>query len=152
MKKALCCFLGALIASFSFCSTLVAAAEYPGEVLQPPGKEISADYVRKILRENINVQVMAQGGVFIIHDDKLNKNWRLKLSRINEPVWSFEKGGRIIYVASAQFKSLDSPDVLDVDFWLVRHYDGLVVIDTKIYKLNGKARYSYEGAGLKEIK
>ncbi len=126
--------------------------EYPGEVEEHPGKEISADFVKKIVMENINVQAMAQGGVIIIHDAKLNRNWRLKMIRIHDTVRSFEQDGRTIYVASVDFKSLDSPDVLDIDFWLVRTDDNLEVIDTKIYKVNGKLRFTYGGTEMKEIK
>jgi hypothetical protein len=152
MTKSLSCFLGVLILSFCFNVKSVEAAEYPGEVLQHPGKEISADFVKKTLKENIDVQSMSQGGVFIIHDDKLNRNWRLNLPRINEPVWSFQKDGRTIYIASAKFKSLDSPDVIDVDFWLAYRDNIFQVIDQRIHKVNGKERYTYEGTGLKEIK
>jgi hypothetical protein len=152
MKKSLSCFFGALILLFGFNTAYVVGEEYPGEAIEHPGEEISADFVKKIVKENINVQSMAQGGVIIIHDDKLNKNWRLKTSRIHDTVYSFEKDGRTIYVASVNFKSLDSPDVLDIDFWFVRKDDNLLLIDTRIHKVNGIPRYTYEGTKLKEIK
>jgi hypothetical protein len=152
MKKSLSCFLGALILSFSFNNGFVVASEHPGEAVEHPGKEISADFVKKSIKENIDAQSRAQGGVFMIHDEKLNKNWRLNLSRIHDPVRSFVKNGQTIYFACVDFKSLDSPDVLDIDFWLVPKGDNFLVIDTKIHKVNGKPRYTYEGIKIKEIK
>jgi hypothetical protein len=159
MKKLLWCFLGALILSFG-CDTRVVVAgehpgeavEHPGEAVKPAGKKITADVVKKSIKENIDAQSTAQGGVFIVHDDKLNKNWRLDAYKIHDPVRSFVKGGQTIYFACVDFKSLDGPDVLDIDFWMVPRGNTLVVIDTKIHKVNGKPRYTYEGTETKEIK
>ena len=49
-------------------------------------------------------------------------------------------------------KSVDGNDVLDIDFWMVPKGDKLEVTDTKIHKVNGEARYNYEGINIKEIK
>jgi hypothetical protein len=159
VKKSLSCILGALTLSLS-CNTWVAvAAEHPGEAVEhpgkpvkPAGKKISADLVKKSIKENIDAQSTAQGGVFIVHDDKLNKNWRLNGYKIHDPVRSFVKDGRTIYFACVDFKSLDGPDVLDIDFWLVPRGNELQVIDTRIHKVNGMPRYTYEGTKMKEVK
>jgi len=63
----------------------------------------------------------------------------------------FEKDGQTIYFACSDFQSIDSDDVLDIDFWMVLDRDKLEVIDTKIHKLNGKPRFTYEGTEIKPI-
>ncbi len=152
MKRLVSYLFGALFLSFCFNAGFVAAAEHPGEPAEHPGKEITADFVKKSIKDHINAQSKANKGVFIIHDDKLNKDWHLKLSKIHDPVRSFEKDGKTIYFTCTDFKSVDGNDVLDIDFWLVPKGNKLKVIDTKIHKVNGEPRYSYEGTEIKEIK
>ena len=152
MKKSLSYLIGALILSLCVNTGFVMAAEHPGEEVEHPGKEISADFVKKSIKKHVDAQSKAHGGVFMIRDEKLNKDWKLKLSKIHDPVRSFEKDGQTIYFTCVDFKSVDGPDVLDIDFWLVPKGDKLQVIDTKIHKVNGEARYTYEGTDIKEIK
>ena len=47
------------------------------------------------------------------------------------------------YFACVDFKAEDGT-MLDVDFFLKKQGDGLVVTDTSVHKVNGKARYNYE--------
>jgi len=152
MKKSLLYFLGMLFAVFCVNIGFTAAAEHPGKSAEHPGKEISADFVKKSIKEHIKAQSKTHEGVFMIHDEKLNKDWKLKLSKIHDPVRSFEKDGKTIYFTCIDFKSVDSNDVLDLDFWLVPEGKKLKVIDTKIHKINGEPRYSYEGTKIKEIR
>jgi hypothetical protein len=59
---------------------------------------------------------------------------------------------RTIYFACSDFDSSDSKDVLDIDFWMVPKGNELDVIHTKIHKVNGEPRYTYEGINIKEVK
>jgi hypothetical protein len=135
------------------------AAEHPGTSVEHPGtaveagragKKITAAFVKDSIQKH--VKAVSRDGVFVIRDEKLNREWRLKLAKIHDPVRKFDKDGRTVYFTCSDFKSVDSKDVLDIDFWMVEKNGGLEVIDTKIHKLNREPRYSYEGTDIKEIK
>ena len=132
--------------------------EHPGKkVEQPksqehPGKAITADFVKKSIRQHIKSQAKSTKGVFVVHDERLSKDWHLKLAKVHDPVRTFEKDGTTIYFACSDFKSVENKDVLDIDFWMVPKGNKLEVIDTKIHKVNGEPRYAYEGMNIKEIK
>ncbi len=149
-------FLSVLV--FAAFSVLLAAehpgsaVEHPGSAVQPKAKTITAAFVKKSIEDHVSTVSKAHGGVFMIHDDKLNKDWHLKLAKIHDPVRKFEKDGQTIYFACSDFNSVDSKDILDIDFWMVQKSDKLEVTDTKIHKLNGEPRYQYEGVEIKEIK
>jgi hypothetical protein len=125
------------------------ASEHPGE---HPGSAITAGFVKKSIQDYVKDQTKASGGVFVLRDDKLSKEWRLKLDKIHDPVRTFQKDGMDIYFACSDFKSTESNDVLDIDFWMVAKGNKLQVVDTKIHKVNGEPRYTYEGTEIKEVK
>lgn len=131
--------------------------EHPGKEVEKtaagyPGKAVTADFVKKSIKEHVKTQSKATDGIFVIHDDKLNKDWKLKLDKIHDPVRKFEKDGKTIYFTCSDFKSTEGKEVIDIDFWMVPKGDKLEVIDTRIHKVNGEPRYTYEGTEIKEIK
>jgi hypothetical protein len=126
--------------------------EHPGAKVEQKGKAITADFVKKSIQDHADTMSKAHGGAFMIRDDKLNKNWQLKFVKVHDPVRTFQKDGQTIYFACSDFKSVDGKDLLDIDFWMVPKGDKLEVIDTKLHKVNGQARYTYEGVEIKEIK
>lgn len=170
MKKSFFYLITVVSLSILLTTRFSIAAEHPGQPVTPgksviehpgksveeqkggehPGKAITADFVKKSIRQHVKGQ--SKEGVFVVRDEKLNKEWRLKLSKVHDPVRTFEKDGQTIYFACSDFKSVDSKDVLDIDFWMVPKGDRLEVIDTKIHKVNGVPRYNYEGITIKEIK
>ena len=152
MKKLLLCISGMLFIVFCVNIGFTRAGEHPGKSVEHPGKAITANFVKKSIKEHINTLSKSHKGVFIIHDEKLNKDWKLNLAKIHDPVRSFEKDGKTIYFTCTDFKSVDSNDILDIDFWLVPEGNNLKVVDTKIHKLNGEPRYTYEGTRIKEIR
>jgi hypothetical protein len=129
------------------------SGEHPGtSTTEHPGKAITADFVKKSIEQHVKTQAKSTNDVFMVRDDKLSKDWRLKLAKVHDPVRTFEKDGMTIYFACSDFDSTDSKDVLDIDFWMVPKGNKLEVIDTKIHKVNGEPRYTYEGINIKEIK
>lgn len=130
------------------------AAEHGGSPLgaEHPGQEITARTVKNAIKDHVKKLAKANKGMMLVHDDKLNKEWRLTLDKVHDPVRSFEQDGKIIYFACSDFRSVDTPDVLDIDFWMVEKDGGLQVIDTRIHKINGTPRYTYEGTTIKEIR
>jgi len=135
------------------------SADHPGTSVGPskstiehPGRAITANFVKKSIEQHVNAQAKSNKGMFMIQDVKLNKDWRLKLAKVHDPVRTFEKDGMTIYFACSDFNSVDSKDVLDIDFWMVSKRNKLEVIDTKIHKVNGEPRFGHEGTNIKEIK
>lgn len=118
--------------------------------IEHPGRPISGSFVKKSI--NQYVKSKSTDGIFMVRDENLNKDWRLKLAKVHDPVRTFEKDGKTIYFTCSDFESLDGKDVLDIDFWMVPKGNKLEVIDTKIHKVNGEPRYGYEGITIKEIK
>lgn len=145
------------------------AAEHPGTAVEKskdglpgktagkstvehPGKPVTGNFVKKSIKEHVQIQSKVSNGIFVIHDDKLNKDWKLKLDKIHDPVRMFEKNGKMIYFTCSDFKSSEGKDVVDIDFWMVPKGDKLEVTDTKIHKVNGEPRYNYERTTIKEVK
>ena len=48
--------------------------------------------------------------------------------------------------------SLDGGELLDVDFWLIFRLDRLEVAETRIHKVDGRERYTYDGFRTTEIR
>ncbi|HEV8231482.1 MAG TPA: transglutaminase domain-containing protein, partial [Thermoanaerobaculia bacterium] len=83
----------------------------------------------------------AAGGKFSVRDDVLNKTWELELVRVHKDRLQALADGR--YFACVDFKAADGT-MVDVDFFLKKEGDKLVVNDTSVHKIDGKARYNYE--------
>ena len=152
MKKIL---IYALIASSLPATSLTlpaVAAEHPEKTSEHPGDEVTAKSVKKGISDHITKQMKADNGVLVIPDDKLNKDWKLKFAVIHDPVRSFMREGKTIFFACIDFKSIKGDDVLDIDFWMMKKGNRFEVIDTKIHKVNGEPRYTYEGTEIKEIR
>ncbi len=146
-------FLFAFLMLLVLGSIFVFSADHPGKsTVEHPGKAITADSIKKSIEQHVNAQAKSNNGVYMVQDPKLNKDWRLKLAKVHDPVRTFEKDGTTIYFACSDFNSVDSKDVLDIDFWMVSKGNKLEVIDTKIHKVNGEPRFGYEGTNIKEIK
>jgi len=142
----------AFLVSIPLCGT-GAAAEHGGNPLsEHPGKAVTARSVKNAIKDHVKAVAGRNNGVFAISDDKLKKEWRLKLDKIHDPVRRFEKDGKTIYFACSDFKSTEGNDVLDIDFWIVENSGKMEVIDTRIHKVNGEPRFTYEGTELREVK
>ena len=68
--------------------------------------------------EEISV-FQVRGGVYVVKDPMLNKDWRLRLDKIHDPVREFQKDGKTIYFTCSDFKTEDGKVVLDIDLWMV---------------------------------
>ena len=161
LKNYVFCFVFLISGFLLWGSTVVFAQEHPGSTVEHPGKAvgreqtgkvITADFVKKSIKQHVEAQAKLNKGLFVVHDERLNKDWHLKLAKVHDPVRTFEKDGMTIYFACSDFKSVENKDVLDIDFWMVPKGNKLEVIDTKIHKVNGEPRYGYEGLNIKEIK
>jgi hypothetical protein len=151
MRKHIFLVYSLAVLSIFFIAQFSKAAEHPGSTVEHPGSAINGDSVKKAIRDHVKAEEKANNGFFVLSDPDSNKTWSLKLEKIHDPVRMFEKDGQTVYFACSDFKSADSNDVLDIDFWMVRDGNKLKVIDTKIHKLNGKPRFTYEGIEIKPV-
>lgn len=128
----------------------VAAAQGSGQPA-PEGQVVTSAVVQKAMRDHVTEKSKESGGLYVVKDSRMGIEWRVKLQRIHDPVQGFEKGGRTIYFACADFKTDDGKNTLDVDLWLVDADGKLEVIDKKIHSINGQPRFTYEGTDLKPV-
>jgi len=80
------------------------------------------------------------GGNFEVMDLDLNKVRRLKMTRVHERVG---KTGNYFY-SCADFKDVDSGELLDLDIDVALKGKHLEVADVRIHKVSGNARYTYD--------
>jgi hypothetical protein len=117
--------------------------EHPKEHPEHPKseKKVSTDDIDKSIRAHIGDVAKTSGGRFPVKDDVLTKTWQLELVRVHtERLQALADGS---YFACVDFKAEDGT-IVDVDFFLKKQGDALVVTDTSVHKVNGKARYNYE--------
>ena len=84
-----------------------------------------------------------KAGGFKVHDDKLNKEWALKLKRIHED--RIQYLGHDTFFACADFNSAAKGDKskLDLDFYAMKGADGWKMDKILVHKVDGQARYTY---------
>jgi hypothetical protein len=104
-------------------------------------KKFSVDDIDAAIRSNIEEKAKASGGKFLAQDEVLDKTWELELVLVHKDRLQALADGR--YFACVDFKAADGT-MVDVDFFLKKDGDNLVVTDTSVHKINGKARYNYE--------
>lgn len=153
MKK-FCPLALAFAAAACFLASPLAAQEHPtkkeGKQEHPkkehPKKEhpkasqaVTTDDIDAGIRSHI--QEKASGGSFSVQDDVLKKTWELELVRVHKD--KLTPLSEDTYFACVDFRANDGT-MVDVDFFLKKDGDRLVVTDTSVHKVDGKARYSYE--------
>jgi|GEM_PF-3448602 len=92
------------------------------------------------------VKAQSANGAFKVHDDKLGKDWELKLDKVhkNKIVHLSDKPFRCF--ACADFQSVTKGDKtkVDLDFYATRDDKGVYTVDKVIvHKVNGQPRYTY---------
>jgi hypothetical protein len=116
--------------------------EHPQKKENPESeKKFSVDDIDAAIRSNIEEKAKASDGKFLVRDEVLEKTWELELVRVHKDRLQALADGR--YFACVDFKAADGT-MVDVDFFLKKDGDKLVVTDTSVHKINGKARYNYE--------
>jgi hypothetical protein len=104
-------------------------------------KKASLAELDKAIRAHIDKAAKDSGGRFSVQDDVLKKTWQLELVRVHKDRLQSLADGT--YFACVDFKAQDGT-MVDVDFFLKKQGDQLVVTDTSVHKVDGKARYNYE--------
>ena len=114
--------------------------EHPSEHPKSANK-LSTEDIDKAIRGHIEKTSAATNGSFMVMDDVMKKTWDLKLVRVHNDKLQALADGR--YFACVDFKASDGT-MVDVDFFLKKDGDALVVGDTTVLKIVGKARYNYQ--------
>lgn len=99
----------------------------------------TAENIRHAMKDYV-VAKSAKTGTLDIHDTKINKMRRLVLIRVHERVG---KTGDYFY-SCADFKDVDSGEMLDLDLDVEYKNGNLSVVDVRIHKVDGKERYTYD--------
>ncbi len=117
--------------------------EHPKEHPEHPKseKKVSVEDIDKSIRAHIEKVAKDSGGKFLVKDDVAGKIWQLELVRVHKDRLQALADGS--YFACVDFKADDGTTV-DVDFFLKKQGNTLLVSDTSVHKINGKARYDYE--------
>jgi hypothetical protein len=157
--------IAAMVLAASLAGTRVPAGEHPGEHpgsgAEHPGTGASAkalSFTSKEIKEAMTAHIKdiekKQGGVCSIRDDVEGKDWTLKFVKLHDPVRVID--GKTAF-ACADFVAMagkrKTKTKLDLDFWLEPDASGaLKVVATKIHKVNGKPRFTYDGNKLVAVK
>jgi glucose/arabinose dehydrogenase len=118
-------------------------SEHPKEHPEHPksAKKVSTEEIDKAIRRHIETTASPSGGKFPVKDEILKKTWDLELVKVHNDKLQALADGR--YFACVDFKAGDGT-MVDVDFFMKKDGDALVVTDTTVHKINGKARYNYQ--------
>ncbi|MEW6732096.1 MAG: hypothetical protein AB1489_12280 [Acidobacteriota bacterium] len=137
--------------------------EHPGKAKEHPGKpapprELSAEEIRTAIREHIDGVLKVNTNLFPVKDTVAKPPASLKLEfvKVHDDKVSIIKakktGETDTYFACTDFKDPKTGTVYDLDFWMKQQANGkLKVVDTKIHKVGGQARYTYEGDTIVDI-
>jgi len=99
----------------------------------------TAEDIRRAMNDYV-IEQSAKTGTFDVSDPETGNTRRLSLVRIHQRIG---KTGDYYY-SCADFRDVDSGELLDLDLD-VEHKEGKSgVVDVRIHKLNGKERYTYD--------
>lgn len=116
-------------------------AEHPAGHEHPAGSKHWTKQMTQEYTKAVEDFVARSPGGLKVHDDKLGKDWTLELVGVHKKRVVHLGDNR--FFACADFKSLDSKDKLDLDFYASKDGAAWKVEPAVIHKVNGKARYTY---------
>ena len=96
---------------------------------------------RQAVRAHVQEQSEEEDGAFVVSDEKLDKEWRLKFIRLRDEVRQVSEKA---YSVCADFKEVDGRTKLDVDFLVNRLGSGWVVRQTVLHAVGGKPRVAQQ--------
>jgi hypothetical protein len=110
--------------------------EHGGQAVQA---EPSAEQIRQAIRDHIALTEQ-RSGAFTIEDEATGSTRTLQLVRVHERVG---KTGALYY-SCTDMRDASTGELLDLDFDVDASGDQLAVVDVRIHKLEGQARYTYD--------
>ena len=145
MKKVFVIALGIFVALGL--SRLASAGEHGGQ--EHGGKEHGSmaqaqtptnEDIRSAMESYVAAESQKTGGNFEVRDPDTGKTRKLSLTRVHERVG---KTGDYYY-SCADFKDVDSGELLDLDLDVEDQSGSLKVVDVRVHKVEGKERYTYD--------
>jgi len=130
-----------------------AKAEHPKGMEHPKGKEHPAGHehpvgskawtkqMSKEYTKAVEDHVAKSPEGFKVKDDKLGKEWTLKLIGVHKK--RVAHLGGMGFFACADFASTNTKDKLDLDFYASKAGDSWAIDQVLVHKVNGQARYTY---------
>ncbi|MBI3297013.1 MAG: hypothetical protein HYZ75_02535 [Elusimicrobia bacterium] len=115
--------------------------EHPAGHEHPVGSKAWTKQMSKDYTKAVEAYVAKAPKGFKVKDDKLGKEWTLKLIGVHKKRVAHLGGKK--FFACADFKSVGSKDKLDLDFYASKAGDSWTIDQVLIHKVNGKARYTY---------
>lgn len=122
-------------------------AEHPQGHEHPVGskawtKQMNRAFTQAV-EEHVAHKSAAEGGAFKMKDDKLGKEWALKLVGVHKK--RVAHLGDLHFFACADFKSIEkgSKDRIDLDFYATKTGQGWNIDKVLVHKVNGEPRYTY---------
>ena len=98
----------------------------------------------KVVKDYVASEAQKTGGVYTIHDDAANKDWKLELVKVHKNKICMLQEGKQCF-ACADFKEAGGKNKLDLDFYANKSEDGQVTMKkVLIHKVNGKPRFTYD--------
>lgn len=115
--------------------------EHPAGHEHPVGSKGWTKQMSKEYTEAVEAHVARPPEGFKVKDEKLGKEWTLKLLGVHKK--RVAHLGDKKFFACADFKSIGTKDKLDLDFYASKTGDSWVIDEVLIHKVNGQARYTY---------
>jgi len=122
-----------------------ATQEHGGQAAAPaaqpamPAMQPSAEQIRQAIRDYI-AGIEGEEGAFTVEDEVTDNIRTLTLVQVHERVG---KTGEAYY-SCTDMKDTASGEVLDLDFDVADEDGVLEVVDVRIHKVSGQARYTYD--------
>lgn len=114
-------------------------AEVPASASELTQKELKG--LRRAVKAYVQEQRDEEDEAFVLRDEKLDKEWRLTLTRLHDEVRQVSEKA---YSVCADFKEVDGRTKLDVDFLVNRAGSGWVVRQTVLHAVDGKPRVAQQ--------
>jgi len=124
-------------------TTAPAAKEHGGTTQKPGGKAVKVEPSAEQIRQTIKSYVQGiaqQKGAFSINDPVTGTTRQLEFVRVHDRVG---KTGSLYY-SCTDMRDKQTGELLDLDFDVKATGEQLQVVDTRIHKVAGKARYTYD--------
>jgi len=107
--------------------------------------KVTKEDMQNAMKSYVETEAAANDGVFKLKDEKTGKVRRLSYIDLHK---GLSMAGAHHY-SCADFKDLDSGEVLDVDIYVDMTDEGLKVTDAAIHKVDGKPQFIYGGRGVR---
>lgn len=118
------------------------AMEHPKQEKKAAASDARATFSQAV-KAHAKQQSAKSKGLFFVHDEQLNKDWYLVLTRIHKEKIAQLDDGRLF--ACADFREAgEDNSMVDLDFYARDTGNGLKVEEVLIHKVGGKPRFSYD--------